>query len=180
MIAISEFPGYFVTDEGQIFSSRTNGIMRGSLTTPGYMHVVLRKNGIQYARLVHRLVCAAFHENPEGKKDVNHKDGNKLNNHPTNLEWNTRSENQLHAWRTGLHEKTRHALRTCIRKYLGKPVIAYTEAGLVVAEYSTIREAAKAINRSHETLSDTLYGKQKRCAGLKWQYKKLENGERVA
>jgi len=51
---------------------------------------------------IHRLVAIAFLDNV--KEEVNHKDGNKFNNHIDNLEWNTRKENVVHAFNTGLNK----------------------------------------------------------------------------
>ena len=60
------------------------------------------KNHIRKYFLVHRLVASAFIENLNNFEDVNHKDGNKLNNNVENLEWCTRSYNIQHAFKIGL------------------------------------------------------------------------------
>lgn len=69
-------------------------------TRHGYQFVY---TGLKQER-VHRLVAEAFLENSENKEEVNHIDGNKLNNHVSNLEWSTHLENMQHAVRTGLHK----------------------------------------------------------------------------
>lgn len=53
-------------------------------------------------KYVHRLVAEVWIENPEGLNEVNHKDGDKLNNEASNLEWTTRKLNMHHAVETGL------------------------------------------------------------------------------
>lgn len=69
----------------------------------GYYRVLLCKNSIITKFLIHRLVAKAFIPNPENKPQVNHRDGNKLNNNVENLEWVTASENVQHAFDTGLN-----------------------------------------------------------------------------
>ncbi|WP_194287260.1 NUMOD4 motif-containing HNH endonuclease [Gracilibacillus oryzae] len=60
--------------------------------------VKLHKDGIEKSVYVHRLVAQAFIPNPLAKAEVNHKDGNRLNNESINLEWVTRKENMDHAF----------------------------------------------------------------------------------
>lgn len=64
--------------------------------------VQLWKNNCAFLKQVHRLVAEAFIPNPDHKPTVNHIDGNPLNNEVGNLEWATYSENEAHAYRTGL------------------------------------------------------------------------------
>jgi hypothetical protein len=65
---------------------------------------------------VHRLVCLAFHgQAPAGKNEVNHIDGNPKNNHFTNLEWCSRSENMRHAVKLGLANPNKGEDHYCAR-----------------------------------------------------------------
>lgn len=72
------------------------------LDKKGYKVCSLSINGFLKSFKIHRLVALTFIANPENKPEVNHKDGNKQNNHVDNLEWNTSSENQLHAYKNNL------------------------------------------------------------------------------
>ena len=73
--------------------------MATNINNRGYRAVSFNKT----TQMIHKLVAKGFIDNPEDKKFVNHIDGNKLNNHYSNLEWCTIAENNKHARDTGLH-----------------------------------------------------------------------------
>lgn len=77
-------------------------ILKGSISTHGYMKQTLTKNGKQTTVLVHRLVAQNFLSNDEKKEMVNHINGIKSDNRLSNLEWATSSENIRHALDTKL------------------------------------------------------------------------------
>lgn len=79
-------------------------VLAKSKTTTGYWKVELSVSGKRRSCKVHRLVAAAFINNPDNKPMVNHMDGNPLNNHVDNLEWCTQSENMRHAYDNGLRK----------------------------------------------------------------------------
>lgn len=83
-------------------------ILKNKLDRYGY-HKVTLCNGEQIRKYttVHRLVAEAFIPNSNNLSTVNHKDGNKLNNTVSNLEWASNKENIDHAWKNGLKELTR-------------------------------------------------------------------------
>jgi hypothetical protein len=72
-------------------------ILKTSISKKGYVQVSLSKNNKRFHTGIHRVVAIAFIPNPNNLPQVNHKDGNKLNNEEDNLEWSTNSDNQLHA-----------------------------------------------------------------------------------
>lgn len=100
---INGFPGYSVTTSGDIISRKRGKekLLYQKTHKQGYKEVNLSNNGITRTLLVHRIVAKAFIPNPHNKPEVNHKDGNKANNHVDNLEWVTVEENNLHAKENG-------------------------------------------------------------------------------
>lgn len=70
-----------------------------------YYCVGLSKNGKIKHFLVHRIVAETFIENPYGKEQVNHKDGNVHNNSVDNLEWVSNAENTIHAYENHLRKR---------------------------------------------------------------------------
>lgn len=104
ILPIEGFEGYFTTPKGQIIGPRGKAL-KGGPDKNGYILVTLRKDGKNFTRKVHRLICEAYWKKPEGCDFVNHKDGVKDNNHPDNLEWVTASQNTIHSYETGLQRK---------------------------------------------------------------------------
>ena len=103
MIDIPGYEGrYAITETGEVWSYHINRFLKHKIGKIGYHRVTLMFERKQKIYLIHRLVNAAYNDNPDNKPHTNHIDGNKSNNHYTNLEWVTRSENMLHAFKTGL------------------------------------------------------------------------------
>ena len=79
---------------------RKEKIMQCVIGIKGYLYCGLSKNGLTKRYRVHRLVAEAFIANPNELPQVNHIDGDKLNNSINNLEWVTKGENNRHAIKT--------------------------------------------------------------------------------
>lgn len=118
---VKDYSAYQVSNFGNVRSvdrtvmdSHCDRVFKGKLlkqtistNKKGYqcLYVTLSQNGLRRKFLVHRLVAETFIDNPGNKEQINHIDGNPLNNAVTNLEWCTNAENTTHAYRTMLNKK---------------------------------------------------------------------------
>lgn len=103
---IEDYRGkYKISNLGRVesHSNTIPSIMGGRLNEDKYLKVSLTFGGKSKKYFVHRLVAKHFIENPLGKLEVNHLDGNKLNNKASNLEWCTRQENIKHSVENNLY-----------------------------------------------------------------------------
>ena len=93
---IEEFEKYQISSYGRVKSLKNNkeSILKPVIKCGGYVGLHFYKNKKHYNVLVHQLVANAFILNPENKPQVNHIDGNKLNNKVTNLELVNESKNK--------------------------------------------------------------------------------------
>ena len=102
---------YSITKDGSVWShpkrrSSKQGIyLKPGVNTRGYKQVVLYKDNKHKNITIHRLIALTFINNPDNKLEVNHIDGNKLNNKIENLEWCTSSENHIHAYKNDNHKR---------------------------------------------------------------------------
>ena len=88
---------YKISDSGKI-RNKYGRLLKCELNQCGYQRVRLSKNGLKKTYSVHRLVAMHFLLPVKGKNEVNHKDGDKFNNHVDNLEYVNRSENIKHSF----------------------------------------------------------------------------------
>lgn len=141
-----------VSNCGRVRKSTTKRLLRPGLNTYGYPHFSFKCGGKMKCMTVHRAVALAFIPNPEGKAQVNHKNGDKTDNRVENLEWCSCSENLRHAYRTGLKKGPRI-----------KPVMCI-EMGVV---YCSMQEASRKTGICEGSISQSVR-KGHASYGLHW------------
>lgn len=170
---VSGFEGlYAVSNNGEIKGLKSGKILRPRPTKNDYLMVYLSKNGKQKNYLIHRLVAQEFINNPDGKLEVNHLDGDKSNNCTTNLEWSTRGENTKHAFKIGLRHVNKDKIIESKRKSVCQIDIS---TGDIIRIWKSSREASRVLNISQSNISMCCNGKRNHCGGFLWRY--LEGGE---
>lgn len=108
MQPIKDYEGkYFITREGDVVNAKGNILAVVVNKKTGYKAVSLWKDNKGLTYTVHRLVATTYIPNPDNLPQVNHIDGNKLNNRVDNLEWVTPSGNIQHAYDIGLCKQTK-------------------------------------------------------------------------
>lgn len=115
-------------------------LLKTNVSLRGYEKIKLFKDGKRYYFNMHRLVADNFLLNKDGKREVNHKDGNKLNNSVNNLEWVSASENQKHAYQSGLQKARKGS-----ENKLSKPVRQLTLEGQEIRIFGSIQEVQREL-----------------------------------
>lgn len=165
---IKDFPDYYVHSDGYVISAKNGkeivlvGALRGGNRKKGnpgkYKSVTLRHNGKQVQKDVHGLVAQAFILNPDNLPQVNHIDGNKLNNNFTNLEWNTAAQNIRHSVDNGLWSEPTKEHYALMRLNMAKNKALFTlEEGSDIMEMKsalglTCREVARIVGCGPTTI----------------------------
>ena len=153
---VKNHPQYLIHKDSRIFSIRRKIFLKPYTSHDNYFSVSLNKNSYN----VHRLIAIQFLPNPDNKPLVNHKDGNKFNNHVDNLEWATNSENVNHAIDTGLNP-------------INKPVNQYTLDGEYITTYKSLTDACRVLKLTKNgscVISQCCKGVYKSAHGFIWKF----------
>lgn len=171
---------YLISNQGRVkhlsYINSNNKLMKermltGSLHEDGYIFISICLGDSQYKQVPkHRLVAETFIPNSQNKPEVNHIDGNKLNNHVDNLEWVTRSENQIHAYNNLLQPQK-------INSYKGK--LTKEQRNEIIFKFSTSniskRELANQYDVSHTTICSLLNNKYNYGEGYENEFETFLN-----
>lgn len=151
---IPDYPEYEVSNQGRVLKHmRDYKIMLKPWTSGQYLTVNLSRNNSIESWAIHRLVAIVFVPNPDlaHKIQVNHIDGNKLNNVAANLEWVTPSENMQHAYRTGLCTVDYDRLAAA-QKLGSAKVSVRIEVPELDTVFDSIAECARRLNLDYDNI----------------------------
>ena len=160
---IDKYPGYFATSEGHIIGPKGK-VLKEYVINSGYAQIAI--NG--HKKLVHRVVAYAFCPGYSKQLVVNHKNANRLDNRPSNLEWVTTKENIADMKNRGVLDT--HSARKRLAEVSLKPVWQCTKEGVHINRFSSLTEASEALNLSTGHISQVLSGERHTTGGFHWEY----------
>lgn len=160
---IENYSGYYqISSYGRVRNVKTWNILTGDINNIGYKRVCLYAP-VKRRFFVHRLVAYHFCEGYQDNLVVNHKDGNKQNNKADNLEWVTRSQNDLHAYKLNLRQQ-----HPCQFKH--RIIACDVNSGDIIKIYNNVQECCDDLKVARSNIYNCCNGKQKTCRGYKLKY----------
>lgn len=146
----------FINGKSKIIRKKT---LKQNITKHKRCLIHLYKNTIRKAKSVHRLVAEAFLSNQDSLPEVNHIDGNTLNNKVTNLEWCSKSYNSKHAYINNLSK---------LKKFNENEMKSIIRSDGKI--YKNSYEASRDLCVSVCSIRDVLKGRTKTCKNYKFEY----------
>ena len=178
---IEDYEGlYWVTGEGRVisadrydrFNRKVGGELKQHKCGNGYYFVCLFKDGKGKQFYVHRLVAAAFVDNPENKPEVDHIDNDKENNNYWNLRWVTHRENQNNPITRArmLEDTSKFASQVGADNPFSRNVKMFSIGGEYIRTFDTLEEAAKFVGIGAQGIGKACRGERKTAGGYRWKY----------
>lgn len=171
---IKDIPGhegrYAITEEGEVYSYLSKKVLKNR--KGNYLGITLCNNGYCNDVYIHKLVALTFLDNKDNLEQVNHKDGNKMNNHVTNLEWCSRSYNAVHYWNeldSSNHQQSiikSNMARSGKGNTLNKSVRCVSTGEI----FYSITQASNRYAVTETAISNAINGRSKTCKQLIWEY----------
>lgn len=159
---------YQVSNLGRVRSA--NGIRKARISGC-YPRIKLCNHGACEHLFVHRLVAEAFIPNLENKSQVNHIDGNKLNNVVSNLEWVTPSENAIHSHRVLGHKAHNPCLGKFGKDHWNSKIVLQIKDGKIIAEFYGANEAQRKTKIKNSGICMVCRGIRQSAGGYQWKFK---------
>jgi|DEB0MinimDraft_10_1074344.scaffolds.fasta_scaffold50225_3 uncharacterized protein (DUF433 family) len=146
----------YVSDAGRMIG-KSGKFRKTYMGNSGYERVAIYSRGKRINASMHRLIAMTFCDGYEDGLVVNHKDGNKLNNCASNLEWVTVSENSKHSFDVLGRQPTRRWLR-----------IPDAEIGKIIRRREN-GETYKSIAADYGVRQEAIRNRLKRASWNKWE-----------
>lgn len=157
---IPDYNNYDISDDGEVRNNKTGRLLKTSQSRGGYLKVNLYADGTHKSAKIHRLVAENFLSNQHDKPAINHINGDKTDNRAENLEWCTYSENNRHAFRSGLSYRPESS-------GVPKRRVMIVETREI---FNSVSDCARSIGVAEPSISGCLSGRRHMCRGYHFVY----------
>lgn len=163
MKTIKGYKNYIIHEDGKVVNIRTGRVLKFSKNQKGYVQIQLSENGKAKTITLHRLVYINFMRDVPPGLEINHIDGNKENNHISNLELVTKKENMMKAVQNGqIKTGAECSLSVSVKQI--DPV-----SGKIINTFGSINIAAKETMVASSGISNVINGHRLSAGGFLWE-----------
>lgn len=158
---------YLACSSGRIWSNkRKNGYLKSLLDKNGYHRINICNYGVHTKCIVHVLIAKAFHGIPQKGLQVDHKNGDKNDNTPKNLEWVTGKENVIRSWKNG-----QSFIPKGSKNKTSKAIVQLDLNGKIIKEWGCMSDVNRELGYKVSGISACCTGRKKTYQNSLWKHK---------